>query len=506
MLLSELVKTAGAVASTSSRNAKVESLAGLIRKLEPEEIGAAVGLLSGVPAQGKIGVGWTTVFSIETPSAHKPSLGILELDQALIQILESTGPGSSGRRTTILKELLAKATAEEGYFIKRILVGELRQGALAGLMTDAVAKAAGVPAAALRHALMLRGDLGETARIALTEGEKGLAAVGLEVLRPLQPMLASTAASIGAAVMETGLASVEWKLDGVRIQVHRRKREVRVFTRNLNDITARVPELVAVASEFPAETFVLDGEAIGFDETGAPQMFQETMGGIGRKNTTRARPMTVFFFDCLHLDGTDLIERPLTERIAALEKAAPGRRIPGVITSDAAEAQRVLDEALSKGHEGVMVKAAESVYQAGRRGKAWKKVKPVKTLDLVVLAAEWGHGRRQGRLSNLHLGARASGKSGGFVMVGKTFKGLTDEMLGRQTVKLLSLETQRSGITVFVRPELVVEIALDGVQISTRYPGGVALRFARVKRYREDMRAANADTIDTVRSMLPGSR
>jgi DNA ligase-1 len=368
-----------------------------------------------------------------------------------------------------------------------------------------VAKAAEVPAAVVRRACMLAGDLGHTAAIALAEGRAGLEAVGLEVLRPIGPMLASTAPDVAAAIKDLGLASVEWKLDGVRLQVHKRGDDVRIFTRNLNDITDRMPEVVEVIRGLAADQVVLDGEGLTLTEDLRPQPFQVTMSQVGRHQSATPevldRRTGAHFFDCLHLDGEDLLDRPLLERLAALERVAGPWRIPGEVTDDPAAAEAVLRASLAAGHEGVVVKGAASPYEAGRRGKSWRKVKVARTFDLVVLGAEWGHGRRKGWLSNLHLGARDP-RTGEFVMVGKTFKGLTDATLAWQTERFLELETHREGITVFVRPEMVAEIALDGVQTSTRYPGGVALRFARLKTYRSDKSPAEADTIDSIRALL----
>jgi DNA ligase-1 len=375
----------------------------------------------------------------------------------------------------------------------------LRQGALAGLMIDAIAKAAGVPGELARRALMLSGDLTGTAEIAMTTGEAGLREVGFEILRPILPMLASTAESVPDALAAYERASVEWKLDGIRIQIHCRDEEVRVYTRNLNDITHALPGIVDAVRRLTVRQAVFDGEALWMGRDG-PAAFQDTVSRIDSEGQPEG--IVTFLFDLLHVDGDDLLDTPLELRAARLEAVAPELKIPAVLTSDPEEGQRVLDEALRAGHEGVVVKDAGSLYAAGRRGKAWRKVKPVRTYDLVVLGAEWGHGRRQGWLSNLHLGARDPG-GGDFVMVGKCFKGLTDELLEWQTKELLDRETDRRGIAVFVRPELVVEIALDGVQSSTRYPGGVALRFARVKRYRPDKRAAEADSIDDLRTLLP---
>jgi DNA ligase-1 len=394
--------------------------------------------------------------------------------------------------------LFGRATEQEVGFLRRLFTGELRQGALAGVMADAIAKAAGLSGQITRRALMLSGDISMTAEIALTRGEQGLKDVGFEIFRPVLPMLASTAASVSEAISEFALASVEWKLDGIRIQIHRRDQEVRIFTRNLNDITAALPGIVATTLRLPVEQAVLDGEALWMGDHG-PASFQDTVSRIDRDAPPEG--IVTFLFDLLHVDGEDLLDAPLRERAARLEAIAPQLKIPALLTADAGDGQRVLEQSLRAGHEGVVIKDAGSTYAAGRRGKAWLKVKPVRTYDLVVLGAEWGHGRRQGWLSNLHLGA-LDANSGGFVMVGKCFKGLTDELLEWQTAELLSRERGRRGIAVLVRPELVVEIAIDGVQASTRYPGGVALRFARVKRYRPDKSAAEADTIDDLRALL----
>jgi DNA ligase-1 len=490
-----VVTTSEAVAATSARSAKIAALAGLLARLQPGEVEAVVAFLAGEPRQGRIGVGWATLVALAPEPAAEPTLSVVEVDGRLAEILTTTGSGSAGARAALLTDLLGRATAPEADFLRRLLTGELRQGALEGVMTEAVARAAGVPAAAVRRACMLCGDLGRTAAVALAEGRPGLEAVGLEVGRPLLPMLASSSPGVAEAMDELGLSSVEWKLDGLRIQVHRRGDDVAVYSRNLNDITARLPDVVALSRGLPVDRFVLDGEALALGEEQRPRSFQESM----RKDER----LLARFFDCLHVDGEDLLDRPLSERLEALEQVAGGWRIPGRVTADAAEGEAVLAEALAAGHEGVVVKAVSSPYEAGRRGKAWRKVKVAQTLDLVVLGAEWGHGRRQGWLSNLHLGAR--GPAGGFVMVGKTFKGMTDETLRTQTARFLELETSRSGIVVWVRPEVVAEIAVDGVQSSPRYPGGVALRFARLKRYREDKTSAEADTIETVRFLLAGA-
>jgi DNA ligase-1 len=502
-LLAAVVAASEQVAATSSRSGKVAILAALVRGLETDEVAVAVGLLSGTPRQGRVGVGYRIVYGVEQPPAAGASLTIADVDRAITAIEAAAGAGSAGERRRLLGELFGRATEPESAFLRRLLTGELRQGASAGLMADAVALAAGVPAALLRRALMLSGDLTRTAAIAVGEGEGGLRAVGLEIFRPILPMLASTAASVGQAVGGFEQSSVEWKLDGIRIQIHRRDGRVRIFTRNLNEITGALPGIVAAVLALPVTQAVLDGEALWMRADG-PAAFQETVSQID--GDAPPAGIVTFLFDLLHVDGEDLLDTPLRERAARLAAIAPALTIPGVVTSDPREGERTLEQALRAGHEGVVVKDAASLYAAGRRGKAWLKVKPARTYDLVVLGAEWGHGRRRGWLSNLHLGARDP-TTGAFVMVGKCFKGLTDELLAWQTKELLERERERLGIAVLVRPELVVEIAIDGVQSSTRYPGGVALRFARVKRYRPDKDAIEADTIDDLRTLLPpGSR
>jgi DNA ligase-1 len=499
-LFADVVEASGLVTSTSSRSRKIAILAELLSVVEPDEVAICVGFLSGLPRQGRVGVGYAAVYGTDTQPAPEPSLTVGDVDRVISEIAAASGSGSSLRRRESLEAVLTRATEPEADFLRRLLTGQLRQGALAGVMADAVARAAGVPNDLTRRALMLSGDLTRTAQIAMTAGEQGLHEVGFEIFRPILPMLASTSASVADAVRDFELASVEWKLDGIRIQIHRRGAEVRIYTRNLNDITAELPGIVDAALGLPVRQAVLDGEALWMSDAG-PGSFQQTMSQIDRDAPPQG--IVTFLFDALHVDGEDLLDAPLRERAARLAEIAPGLIIPSVLTSDPAEGQRVLDESLHAGHEGVVVKDAAAPYAAGRRGKAWRKVKPVRTYDLVVLGAEWGHGRRRGWLSNLHLGARDP-RSDTFVMVGKCFKGLTDELLRWQTDELLARETSRRGIAVLVRPELVVEIALDGVQSSRRYPGGVALRFARVKRYRPDKAAAEADVIDDLRALLPG--
>ena len=507
MLLDELARTSAVVAETRARLAKTRLLADCLAQLRPDEVPVAVAYLSGELPHAPIGVGWAALRDPPTPAAE-PRLELLEVDAALRQIGAATGPGSQSARRTLLRELLGRATEPEQRFLVRLLTGELRQGALEGVMVDAVASAARVPAAAVRRALMLAGSLTEVAAAALADGSAGLGRFRLDVLRPLQPMLAQTADDIADALGRIAPAAVEWKLDGARIQVHRLGSEVRVFTRNLADITERVPEVVEATLALGAEAVVLDGETIALSADGRPRPFQVTMSRFGSKLSVgelRASiPLTAFFFDCLHLDGDDVLDRPARDRFAALMRAVPSAlRVPAVETADLAEAELALDEAIERGHEGVMVKSLDAPYEAGRRGAGWLKVKRAHTLDLVVLAAEWGHGRRSGWLSNLHLGARDPA-SGGFVMLGKTFKGMTDAMLEWQTERLRELETRTREHVVEVRPELVVEIAFDGVQESPRYPGGLALRFARVKGYRPDKSPEQADTIDLVRAIHAG--
>ena len=501
-LFAQVAAASTEVAGTSARSGKVTILADLLRALDPDEVAIAVGLLSGVPRQGRVGVGYATVYGLEQVPASEATLTLADVDRAISEIEAAGGSGSATARKRILTDLLARATEAEAVFLAQLLTGGLRQGALAGVMVDAVAKAAGVPGDLTRRAMMLSGDLTNTAEIAAKSGEQGLREVGFEIFRPILPMLASTATSVADALAGLDRASVEFKLDGIRIQIHRRGDEVRIYTRNLNEITESLPGIVEAVRGLPVTQAVLDGEALWMTGDG-PASFQDTVSQIDRDAPPTG--IVTFLFDLLHVDGEDLLDSPLHERAARLDAIAPGLRIPSVLTSDPVEGQRVLDASLAAGHEGVVIKDATSVYVAGRRGKAWRKVKPVRTYDLVVLGAEWGHGRRRGWLSNLHLGARDP-SSGEFVMVGKCFKGLTDELLEWQTKALLERETGRRGIAVFVVPELVIEIALDGVQSSTRYPGGVALRFARVKRYRPDKDASEADTIDDLRALLHARR
>jgi DNA ligase-1 len=506
MLLRTIVDATEVVAATSSRLAKIAALAAVLRELEPDEIAPAIGFLTANPRQGRIGVGWRSLSALDTGHAETSSLTVLDVDAALSALAAAGGAGSVASRKTSLDALAARATAPEWDFVSRVILGELRTGALEGVLLNAIAKASERPATLVRRAAMLSGDLGETARIALTGSVADLEAVGLVVGRPVMPMLASTAGSVAEALEMLGQpASVEYKLDGARIQVHRDGDEVRVFTRNLADITHRVPEIVEAVRALPAQRVILDGETLSLDEDGGPRPFQDTMSRFGSEGiaSIALRP---WFFDILHLDGRDLIDEPLATRLELLDRVAGPSRMIGIVTDQPDAAAELSRAALAAGHEGVMIKGIDSVYAAGRRGKSWVKVKPVLTFDLVVLAVEWGSGRRTGQLSNLHLGARDPegrfGEPGGFVMVGKTFKGLTDELLRWQTSHFPTIETHRSAYAVHLRPETVVEIAIDGVQRSTRYPGGVALRFARVKGYRPDKTPADAVTISSLIELM----
>ncbi len=499
MRLARIAATSEALRATRARTTKVALLADAIRELEPDEIEAGVAFLSGELRQRQIGAGWASLRDLP-PAAAEPSLTVADVDGVFAQMAVASGRGSAGERRSLLNDLLTLATEAEQQLLSGLVMGDLRQGAQASLVADAVAAAAGVAPAELRRALMLRGDLGAVAVVALAEGAPGLARITLVVGRPLAPMLASPAASIEDALSTHSPASVEWKLDGVRVQAHRDGDDVALFTRSLDDVTDRLPEVVAAVRALPVRSLVADAEAVLLRADGRPAPFQETASAFSRQSGST---LDVLLFDLLHVDGGDLLDRPLAERREALERIAGAAAITRVVTDDVAVATAFYDDALARGHEGVMVKSLEAAYEAGRRGSAWLKVKRTHTLDLVVLAVEWGSGRRRGLLSNLHLGARDEA-AGGFVMLGKTFKGLTDAVLAWQTEQLLARETGREGHVVHVRPELVVEIAFDGIQASTRYPGGMALRFARVKGYRPDKRPDEADTIETVRAIFAG--
>ena len=501
MLLAELATASREVAATSARLAKVGAIAAVLQAAGPDEVPVVVAFLSGELPQRQIGVGWASLRATPEP-ATQSTLTVAEVDATFSQIGATAGKGSAAERKRLVGDLLRRATADEQYFLVRLLSGELRQGALDGVMTDAVAKAAGTPVAEVRRAVMLSGSLPRAARAALAGGSAALASFGLQVFQPLKPMLAASEPTLPDALSRIGgRAAIEWKLDGIRVQVHIAGGRVRLFTRTLDDITFRLPEVVAAVEALPVESAVFDGELIALRPDGRPLPFQETAARAASEADGAARPLSVFLFDILHSGGADLIDAPDEVRRQELERVVTNEMImPRLVTDDPAQAAAFFTDAVARGHEGAVVKSLAAPYAAGRRGAAWIKVKPRHTFDLVVLAAEWGHGRRRGWLSNLHLAARDP-LAGGWVMLGKTFKGLTDELLTWQTQKLLTLEDHRDDWTVYVRPELVVEIAFDGVQRSPRYPGGVALRFARVLRYREDKPASEADTIAAVRAL-----
>ncbi|WP_305789126.1 ATP-dependent DNA ligase [Symbioplanes lichenis] len=511
MLFLDLAATSAAVSAVPGRKAKVELLAAALRQLDPDEVAAGSAYLAGELRQRQTGVGYAGLRDLPAPAAEA-GLTVREVDARIADISVVAGAGSQARRRELVGELFGRATADEQRLLVGLFGGELRQGAQAGLLADAVAKAAEVPATAVRRALLLSGDLKQVAVAALAGGAEALAGISLRVGTPLTPMLAASAPDVGAALLSTGApATVDVKLDGIRIQVHRSGDEVAVFTRSLDEITARLPGVVAAARALPVSEVVLDGEAMALGADGRPRPFQETSSRAATRSPAGSRrgagtggdapPLVPYFFDLLHVDGADLLDEPGRVRWSALAETLPGDLIVGrrTVTTEE-EAAAAFAEAIAAGQEGVVIKAQEAPYDVGRRGSAWVKVKPRHTLDLVVLAVEWGHGRRKGWLSNLHLGARDP-ETGGFVMLGKTFKGLTDELLRWQTERFRGLAVGDNGWVVTVRPEQVVEIAFDGVQTSPRYPGGVALRFARVLRYRDDKRAGEADTIDTVRAL-----
>ena len=503
-LLQNLVDTSQRVGATPARLAKVRELAAFLRALPPDEIDTAVHYLSGEIPQGRIGIGYSVLRSAAAnPPAQAETLSIAELDQSLTALASIRGSGSAARRTQALRELFSRATPGEHKFLLHLLVGELRQGALGGVMVDAIAAAADIPVVQVRRAAMYSKSLGAVARAALVEGAAALGRFQLELFAPIAPMLAQTAADVGEALSELpGEVEFEWKMDGARIQAHKIGDDVRIYTRSLNEVTGAVPEIVDTVRGLPEQTLVLDGEAIVFNAKGRPHPFQVTMRRFGRKlnvETLRGElPIQAFFFDCLRLGDRSIADRPARERFEALARAVPASlQIPRLVTSSETAAREFYESALEAGHEGVMAKSLDAPYEAGNRGASWLKIKRAHTLDLVVLAAEWGHGRRSGKLSNLHLGA-LDPATGAYVMLGKTFKGLTDALLEWQTREFLAREVSRDHWTVYVRPELVVEIAFSDLQASTRYPGGLALRLARVKRYRDDKRAEDADNMDSV--------
>ncbi|MFD8214155.1 ATP-dependent DNA ligase [Streptomyces sp. NPDC059697] len=508
MLLARLARVSREVAATSARSRKTALLAELFRDADADDVPIVIPYLAGRLPQGRLGIGWK-LLSAPVPPAPEPSLTVRDVDARLTEVGAVTGTGSQAERRRLMDELRAAATEDEQRFLFGLLTGEVRQGALDAVAVEGLAEATGAPAADVRRAVMLAGSLQTVAQALLTDGPGALDEFRLTVGRPVLPMLAHSATSAAEAVEKLGACAVEEKLDGIRVQLHRDGDDVRIYTRTLEDITDRLPELTSAAMELQGTRFILDGEVIALDEVGRPRSFQETAGRVGSRvdvaTAARSVPVSPVFFDALSVDGRDLLDLPFTERHAELARLVPEpmrvRRALAHGLADIPSAERFLAETLERGHEGVVVKALDAPYSAGRRGASWLKVKPVHTLDLVVLAAEWGHGRRTGKLSNLHLGARAA--DGSFAMLGKTFKGMTDAMLAWQTERLQELAVEDSGHVVTVRPELVVEIAYDGLQKSTRYPAGVTLRFARVVRYREDKTPAEADTVETLLAAHP---
>jgi DNA ligase-1 len=500
MQLASLVATSASVAATRSRKAKVAALAERLREAGSDELPVVVSYLGGALLQRRTGLGWRSLSSLPEP-ASEPALGVIEVHEAFERIAALSGPGSAAARTAAVIDLFSRATADEQRWLRGVVTGEVRQGALDSLVQEALALAADVPLTSVRRAAMLAGSTVAIASLAF-RGEDALAEIGLVVGRPVLPMLASSAPSVEGAIAKIGgEVVVDTKLDGIRIQVHRDGDEVIIATRTLDDITGRLPEVVELVRSLPVERLVLDGEAMTLDAAGRPAPFQETASRTASRGMAAVR-VAPYFFDLLHLDGRDLLDLPLRERLALLDEVVPQpHRVERLVTDSAADAETFAAEVLRAGHEGVVVKALDAPWEAGRRGSGWIKVKPVHTLDLVVTAVEWGSGRRHGWLSNIHLAARDEA-TGELVMLGKTFKGMTDQMLAWQTERFLELaDGPTDGWVVRLRPEQVVEIAFDGLQRSTRYPGGVALRFARVVRYREDKTAAEADTIETVRAL-----
>lgn len=508
MLLHALVAVSNDVAGTRGRFDKIASLAQLLQELAPNEIPIAVAYLSGSLPQGRIGLGWSVVSQARAEApAPQPTLGLQDIHDMFERISGTRGAGAVRTRAQSLAGLFSRATQSEQDFLVRLLSGELRQGAQEGVLTDAVAKAATVPAEAVRQAAMMSGDLCEVARAAIVEGLPALSKYAIQLFRPVEPMLASPAESVTDAMHAFGTSAFELKLDGARIQAHKSGDEVRVYSRALRDVTAAVPEVVEAVASLPAREVILDGEVLALQRDGTPLPFQDTMRRFGRRlDVARLRldlPLTPFFFDCLYVDGRPLTGEPQRERFAVLKSLVGALAVPNRIISHADAAEAFFASSIAAGHEGVMAKSLDAPYAAGSRGRAWLKIKKVRTLDLVVLAAEWGSGRRRGWLSNLHLGARDPERHG-FVMLGKTFKGMTDALLEWQTEALLEREIRRDGHVVFVRPELVVEVAFNDVQESPQYPGGLALRFARVKGYRPDKTAAQADTLRALQEIYRG--
>ena len=510
MLLARVVEASHRIAETSKRREKTEILAAVLRQLRPDEVEPTVAFLSGSIRQGRIGIGFATLQHASLQegmdaASEVPTLEAVDVDRTLSEIAEVQGAGAEQRRRHLLNTLLARATRDEQHFLTRLLAGELRQGALEGIMLEGLAKASGIAVERIRRAAMMAGSPIAIARAALEHGEAGLSQFDIQLFRPLQPMLAGTAEDVSQALQDLGEAALEYKLDGARVQVHKSGDEVAIYSRQGNDVTIAVPEVVNAVRALPANNLILDGEVLSLMPDGRPQPFQVSMRRFGRRigveSAAVETPMTPFWFDLLYLNGSPMLDEQQTARFSELAGLVPSANlIPNLVTADTSQAEAFLHSSLTRGHEGVMAKARNSAYAAGARGQSWLKVKQARSLDLVILAAEWGSGRRRGWLSNLHLGARDTRK-GGFAMLGKTFKGLTDEMLSWQTQALLNLEVARDKYAVYVHPRLVVEIAFNEIQVSSRYVSGLALRFARVKRYREDKSAADSDTFETVQRL-----
>ena len=505
MLLARVVETSERVKATSKRLEKIELLAALLKQLQGEECEIAVAFLCGYARQGRIGVGYAAIRDSTAPAAESAALELADVDRAFASLAAIQGRGADAQRRELLRGLMARATAPEQRFLSALLFGEIRQGALEGVMVEALARAGNASAEEVRRAVMMAGDIARVARSLLEEGPAGLARYTIQLFRPVQPMLAQTAEDVEGALGDLGEAALEFKFDGARVQVHRSGDEVAIFSRALNDVTGAVPEIVEAVRALPGRDLILDGEIVSLTPDGRPQPFQVTAKRFGRKlDLERMRaelPLTPYWFDLLYLDGQPLIDEAQARRFSALSALAPAAGlVPHLVTADPEKGSEFLRLALDRGNEGLMAKAIGAAYAAGSRGQSWLKIKKAHTLDLVILAAEWGSGRRKGWLSNLHLGARDTEK-GGFAMLGKTFKGLTDEMLTWQTEQFLKLEIGRDGYTVYIEPKIVAEIAFSDIQASTRYPSGMALRFARVKRYRPDKTAAEADTVETVRKL-----
>lgn len=505
MLLARVVEVSRRVAATTKRLEKIDLLAGLLGELNPEEVEVVVPFLSGATRQGRIGIGYATIRNAMAPAAAAPTLSVLDIDHTLTEIASVQGPGSERDKRELLNRVFSRATEDEAQFLTGLLIGEIRQGALEGIMLEALSKAAQIPAARIRRAAMMAGGVAAIARPVLEKGEDGLSQFDVQLFRPVQPMLAQTAEDLNEALGELGEAALEYKFDGARVQAHKSGDHVVIYSRGSNDVSAAVPEVVEAVRTLPAKDLILDGEVLSLDSVGRPQPFQISMRRFGRKldvdRLLSELPMTPFWFDLLYVNGGSMIDEPQSLRFEELRRLAPvANLVPNLIASKPDDAELFLRSALEQGHEGLMAKARTAPYAAGARGQSWLKIKQPRTLDLVILAAEWGNGRRQGWLSNLHLGARDTQK-GGFAMLGKTFKGLTDEMLAWQTQEFLKIEIARDKYTVYVEPKLVAEIAFNEIQVSPRYESGLALRFARVKRYRPDKSASEADTFGTVQRL-----